>query len=137
IPGHHFQIRAAENTQSQRRTFRKWRRTARRGRIMRQDVIPFLDVGAIASTIVDFLRNNFDPLFQAIGAVINFVVGYLTVCLDWLPVWRAFLVLATLAIWRVGSQFTLFVIISFLIVMDMNLWPETMDTLALVIGSTV
>ncbi|HLQ86599.1 MAG TPA: proline/glycine betaine ABC transporter permease [Salinisphaeraceae bacterium] len=104
---------------------------------MRQDVIPFFDVGAIASTIVDFLRNNFDPLFQAIAAVINFVVGYLTLFLNWLPVWLVFLVLAILAIWRVGWQFTLFVIISFLIVMDMNLWPETMDTLALVIGSTV
>lgn len=103
---------------------------------MEIDIIPYFDIGAIAAAVVGFLRTNVDPLFAAISAVIEFIIGNLTLFFNWLPVWLVFVLLALLAIWRVGWQFTLFVIVSFLIVIDMQLWEATMDTFALVIGST-
>src|SRR5699024_12549961 len=101
------------------------------------DIIPYFDVGAITSAVVDFLRSNFDPLFVAISAVINFVIENITDFFNWLPIWAVFVILALLAIWRVGWQFTVFVIVSFVIVIDMELWDATMDTLALVVGATI
>lgn len=101
------------------------------------DIIPYFDVGWICSVIVGYMRTNWDPLFWAITQIIDFVVGYLTVFFEWLPIWLVFLILAVLALWRVGWKFTIFVVVSFLIVMDMNLWDKTMDTFALVIGATI
>lgn len=100
------------------------------------DIIPYFDVGGITSAIVTFLRTNLDPVFAVISAVIEFVIGNLTDFFNWLPIWLVFVLLALLAIWRVGWQFTLFVVISFIVVIDMELWEATMDTLALVVGST-
>jgi len=99
------------------------------------DIMPF-SIGGVIAAIVDYLRSNFDPLFQVISAFISIIIDNLTLFFNWLPVWAVFLLLGLLAIWRVGWQFTLFVVISFLVVMDMHLWPETMDTMALVVGST-
>src|SRR5699024_8234621 len=101
------------------------------------DIIPYFDVGAITTAVVDFLRSNFDPLFVAISAVINFIIDNIADFFNWLPIWAVFLILALLAIWRVGWQFTIFVVVSFLIVVDMALWEATMDTLALVVGATI
>lgn len=101
------------------------------------DIIPYFDVAGITSAVVSFLRTNLDPVFFAISTVIEFIVGNLTDFFNWLPVWLVFLILAFLAIWRVSWQFTLFVVISFIVVIDMQLWEATMDTLALVIGATI
>jgi len=102
-----------------------------------QDIIPYFDVGDIASWVVEFLRTNIEPFFDFVSIIIHFVIGNLTDFFNWIPVWLVFIILALLAIWRVGWQFTLFVVISFLVIIDMHLWGQTMDTLALVIGATV
>lgn len=102
-----------------------------------QDIIPYFDVGSIASWVVEFLRTNIEPFFDVVSIIIHFVIGNLTDFLNWLPMWAVFVILALLAIWRVGWQFTLFVLISFLVIIDMHLWGKTMDTLALVLGATV
>lgn len=101
------------------------------------DIIPYFDVGGIASTVVKYLRTHADPLFGAISDVIEFVIGNLTDFFNWLPIWAVFLILVGLALWRISWKFAIFVIVSFLIVIDMQLWEQTMDTLALVVGATV
>lgn len=101
------------------------------------DIIPYFDVGGIASAVVSFLRSNVDPLFAAVSAVIEFVIGNLTDFFNWLPMWAVFAILIAIALWRIGWQFAVFVLVSFLIVIDMALWQQTMDTLALVVGATL
>lgn len=101
------------------------------------DIIPYFDVGSITSAVVSFLRENLDPVFSGISAIIEFVIGNLTDFFNWLPIWAVFVILIVLSLWRISWKFAIFVIISFLVIIDMNLWQETMDTFALVIGATV
>ncbi len=95
-----------------------------------------LDVGGAVTMIVDYMRDNFDPLFRAIASSIEFVADNITALLNGLPVWAVFVLLGGLALWRVGWRFTLFVLVSLYIVAGMQLWEATMDTLALVLAAT-
>jgi glycine betaine/proline transport system permease protein len=96
-----------------------------------------LPIGEGFTVIVDYMTEHFDLLFVAIASAISFVAGNLTLFFNYLPPQLVFIVLAGLALWRVGWQFALFVLVGLYVVLGMNLWPESMDTLGLVIAATL
>ncbi|HET7314160.1 proline/glycine betaine ABC transporter permease [Salinisphaera sp.] len=96
-----------------------------------------LPIGDWFTAIVKFMQAHFELFFSIVSTVISFVAGNLTAFFNYLPAPLIFLVLAALALWRVGWRFTLFVLIALYVVLGMDLWPETMDTLGLVLAATL
>lgn len=96
-----------------------------------------LPIGEGFTAVVDFMQTHFDLFFTAIADAISFVADNLTAFFNYLPPQLVFGVLAVLALWRVGWQFALFVLLGLYVVLGMDLWPESMDTLGLVIAATL
>ncbi|WP_370456330.1 ABC transporter permease [Salinisphaera sp. Q1T1-3] len=96
-----------------------------------------LPIGDWFTLVVNFMQAHFDLFFSVVSSVISFVADNLTTFFNWLPAPVVFIALAALALWRVGWQFTLFVLIALYVVLGMDLWPATMDTLGLVLAATI
>jgi len=96
-----------------------------------------IEIGKWVSAAVDYIRDNFAPFLDGIAAVIDAVASSLEWVLEILPPWLLALILVLIGLWRVGWQFGLFVAVSMLLVMGMDLWDEMVSTLALVIASSV
>jgi len=96
-----------------------------------------LHIGDAFSAIVNYMLNNWEPFFDGISAIINFIAGGIDAILQDLPIWAIFIMLAALSLWRVGWRFTIFAIVGLFVCVGMQLWPETMETLALVIAAAI
>ena len=96
-----------------------------------------LPIGDYVSDGVDYMLDNFQGLFDGISFGIEVVSGTITDLLQATPVWAVFAVLGGLAMWRVGWRFTLFTLAALYVVLGMQLWEQTMDTLGLVLSATI
>lgn len=103
---------------------------------LRDNFVIDLPIGEGFTVIVDYMTDHFDLFFVAVANVISFFAGNLTEFFNYLPPQLVFAVLAVLALWRVGWRFALFVLVGLYVVLGMDLWPESMDTLGLVIAAT-
>ena len=95
------------------------------------------DLGGWIEALVDFLLANFTPLFDAISYAIGVVAISFESALLFLPAWLLSLVLIGIGGWRVGWKFALFTAAAMLVVVGMDLWQETISTLALVISASL
>jgi glycine betaine/proline transport system permease protein len=95
------------------------------------------DIGQPVNALIDWLKDNLAPLFDAISAVmlelINAVLFVLTAP-HAMVITAVFTVLAFLAR-RWG--FAVFTLLAFLLTQQMNLWNEAMQTLAVVIVASL
>ncbi|NIR32051.1 MAG: proline/glycine betaine ABC transporter permease [Gammaproteobacteria bacterium] len=96
-----------------------------------------IPIGDWVEAAVEWLLVNLQPFFDGVTLVIGWLVDNLEGGLLAIPPWAFILIIAVLGLWCVGWRFTLFAIASLLLVIGMNLWPETISTLALVIASTI
>jgi len=96
-----------------------------------------VDIGAIIETLVAWIQNNLEGLLDAISAIIDFVVSNLEGLLLWVDPYVAGVLLVLLGLWRVGIGFAIFCVISVLLFWEMQLWPETMSTVALVLSASI
>lgn len=96
-----------------------------------------LPVGEYVEIGVDWVQNNLTPLLDAFAAVVGFVSEGLENLLTFLPPWLMGLIIVALALWRVGWKFAVFALLAVTVILGMNLWPETVDTLALVLASAI
>lgn len=96
-----------------------------------------IPIGDAIDALVEFLLNHFQPLFDVITTGIGSLTNALAVTLLWVPGWLMTLVLTALAWGRVGWRFGLFTLVSLSLLEGMNLWSESIDTLALVLAATV
>ncbi len=96
-----------------------------------------LHIGDGVSSIVQYMLDHWEPLFDVVAAIINFLAGGIDDILQALPIWLVFVVLLGLGLWRVGWRFGIFVVVGLFICVGMGLWPETMETLALVIAAAI
>ena len=95
-----------------------------------------LDVGKFFETIISWLENHLDPVFDAIGTFIEWVLGGIEGGLLW-PHWSVVVLIMALIAWRfAGWRIGLFTVVGMALVVHMNLWTESMETLAL-IGTSV
>lgn len=94
-------------------------------------------IGEWFTAVVNFMQAHFDLFFNAVSETISFVANNLIAFFHYLPVPVVFVIVALLALWRVSWQFTLFVLVALYVVLGMELWPQTMDTLGLVLAATL
>ena len=86
---------------------------------------------------VDYIRDNFTPVLDFIADAIDLVADSVENGLEFLPAWLLILLLVAVGFWRVGWKFALFTVLALGLVVGMDLWDETVSTLALVISATV
>ncbi len=99
--------------------------------------LPRVPIGDGVDAAVDFLRTELSGFFNAVQTVFGASVD----AMEWLitlPPPLLFAAIAGLIGWRVRSwQFGAFAVVAFGVVDSMNLWDETMATLALILIATV
>ncbi|WP_028612199.1 ABC transporter permease [Paenibacillus harenae] len=80
-----------------------------------------------------WLKAHFDPFFQIIRLVVGETVNGLDVFLNWFPPLILVLLFTAIA-WFIGKwKMALFTFVGLLIIENLGLWSQTMQTLALVL----
>lgn len=84
-----------------------------------------------------WLENNFEPLFDFISLIIGGTVDGLNAALDWLPPLVVILLFTAIA-WYIGKwKMGLFTAIGLLLIDNLDLWSQTMQTLSLVLTAAI
>jgi len=99
--------------------------------------IPKIPLADWIEAIEDWMKLNFDPLFQLIKTIIGGMVNGLEYVLLGIPAIALIFIFAALATylgkWKIG----LFTLIGLFIIHNLGLWDKTMQTLALVLTATI
>lgn len=109
-----------------------------------------LNIGAAFAALIDWLKTNFEGFFDAASTIIGSTTEGLEAILLLLPSWTMILIFAGLAWWvssRGVALFTLigmgildsyqFTLFGTQIAVGMGFWEITMETLALILSSTL
>lgn len=99
--------------------------------------LPRVPVGDWFQALVNWLEDNIGPFFDFIDLVVRSAVEGLTTALNWPPPLAMVGVLTVLALWLRGWKFALFALIGMGLVVSMQEFPSTMQTLALVLVASV
>lgn len=95
------------------------------------------DIGDGVDSAVNYVLDNFAPLLDLIAAAIGAVTNSIQAALLATPMPLGIALLALLSLWRVGVGFAVFTALSLWLVDHMGLWPALMETLSLVLASTL
>ncbi|MGK9051425.1 ABC transporter permease [Neorhizobium petrolearium] len=95
------------------------------------------DIGDGVDSAVNYILDNFGPLLDFIAATIGLVTNSIQDALLAIPMPVGLAVFVALSLWRVGPGFAVFTGLSLWLVEHMQLWPAMMETLSLVIASTI
>jgi glycine betaine/proline transport system permease protein len=96
-----------------------------------------IPIGQWVKAAVDWIKENLDGLLDVITLVVRFLVNGLTDVLLDTPI-VGVIVIAALLAWLVRSVWMAAgTVVSFLLILSMNLWVAAMQTLALVIVSAL
>jgi glycine betaine/proline transport system permease protein len=100
-------------------------------------MIPHIPLGQWVSDLIDWLLATVPWLFDAISAVMQALVDGLTDALMSPPPVVWIVVFTVLALLLRGPWLALYTLLAFLLVVSLELWVETMQTLALVLVAAV
>jgi glycine betaine/proline transport system permease protein len=96
-----------------------------------------IPVGSFFEAIINWLTTNLDPLFNAITIIVDTVLTGIEDVLKLPPSLLMIAILAGLA-WYVASRgLAIFTVVGMLLIQGMDMWAETMDTLALIFTSVL
>jgi glycine betaine/proline transport system permease protein len=95
------------------------------------------NIGDGIDTAVNYILDNFSPFLDLIASAIGFVTGTIQDALLALPMPIGIAIFVALSLWRVGLGFGLLTGIALWLVDHMGLWSAMMETLSLVIASTL
>lgn len=95
------------------------------------------DIGDGVDSAVNYILDNFAPLLDFIAAAIGAVTNSIQALLLAAPMPLGLAVFVLLSLWRVGFGFAVFTALSLWLVEHMGLWSAMMETLSLVIASTL
>ncbi|MCF7946669.1 MAG: proline/glycine betaine ABC transporter permease [Spirochaetia bacterium] len=95
----------------------------------------FIDIGGVFESIINWLTQNADIIFDGISIFVEGLLTGFTGILLFIPPLVMVLILTALA-WFVAKRWMgIFTLVGFLLIIQMGLWEATMETLALVITS--
>ena len=95
------------------------------------------NIGDGIDTAVNYILDNFSPFLDLIASAIGFVTETIQDALLALPMPVGIAIFVALSLWRVGLGFGLLTGIALWLVDHMGLWSAMMETLSLVIASTL
>lgn len=93
-------------------------------------------IGPYIEIIINWLTNNIEPFFNLIKLINKTLINGLETVLMAVPSIVIILIIAFIA-WRLsGIKVSIFSLIGLIFIDSMELWPQTMETLSLIIVST-
>lgn len=95
------------------------------------------DIGDGVDAVVNYILDNFSPFLDLIATVIGFFTNGILDLLAAIPMPVGLVIFVALSLWRVGIGFAVFSAVSLWLVGYMDLWDAMMETLSLVIASTI
>ncbi|MCT7667830.1 ABC transporter permease [Shinella kummerowiae] len=95
------------------------------------------DIGDGVDSAVNYILDNFAPLLDLIAAAIGAVANGIQSALQATPTSLGLAIFVLLSLWRVGFGFAAFTAVSLWLVDLMGLWSAMMETLSLVLASTL
>ena len=95
------------------------------------------DIGDGVDSAVNYILDNFAPLLDLIAAAIGAVTNSIQTVLLSAPMLLGLALFTLLSLWRVGFGFAVFTAAALWLVDHMGLWPAMMETLSLVLASTL
>lgn len=94
-----------------------------------------LPIGEVFENIVNWMTDNWEPFFDGINWFVDLIVSSLENLFLLPPPLLMIAILAFLGWFLAGRGVGIFTLIGLFLVDTMKLWPETMETLALVISA--
>jgi glycine betaine/proline transport system permease protein len=104
---------------------------------LQTDLIPKIPLAEWTESGVDWITDTFEWLFEPLDAAIDVMVGSLEYVLLTPPALLTVAILGVIAFFLAGWRVALFTVLGLLFVISLDLWEETMETLALVLAATV
>lgn len=95
--------------------------------------MPKIDLGAVAERVVEWVQDNLGFLVEAISIGITSLAEAVTQALTSPPEVVWILVLTLLALFTRRVSLIIYTVLAFLLIAGMQVWTETMQTLALVV----
>lgn len=95
------------------------------------------DIGDGVDAVVNYVLDNFSPFLDFVATVIGFVTSTFQETLTAIPMPVGILIFVILSFWRVGAAFGVLAGLALWLVDHMGLWTAMMETLSLVIASTL
>lgn len=92
-------------------------------------------VGPFFESIVNWLTNNMEPFFDFIKLLNQTLINGLETALLTLPPIVIIIIFALLALKSAGKKIAILTVIGLFFINSIELWPQTMETLALIIVS--
>ena len=99
------------------------------------ELIPKIPLADWTTRAVDWITETFEWFFEPLKEVIGAVVGALEAAFTALPALLMVAVLAAIAFFLAGWRVGLFTLLGLLLVISLDLWDYTMETLALVLAA--
>ncbi len=96
-----------------------------------------IPIGEWVERGVEWIQDNLTGVLDGIADVLTFVIDAFEDALQAVPPPLLAAVIVAVALWRVGWRFALFAALSMVLLFGMQIWEETISTLALVIGSSI
>lgn len=99
--------------------------------------MPRIPLAEWVSSFVDFLGEHFQFVFDFIASIIGGVVGSFAWVFHLFPFYIWILIFAALSFWVARWGLTVFTIVGLLLIENLGYWSKTMDSLSLVMTSTL
>jgi len=96
-----------------------------------------IDVGAFFEFIINWLTNNLGPFFDTITMVVDAVLNAIESVLLFPHPLVMIAILGGVAWYISGRGVGIFTVVGYLLIIGMNLWAETMSTMALIFTSVI
>ncbi|HOI76613.1 MAG TPA: ABC transporter permease subunit [Methanofastidiosum sp.] len=99
--------------------------------------IPQIPIGEAIVDIITFLRVNFSAIFDIIRSIISAIVGFFYSTLIFIPP-AVLIAIFALISWKTAKiKVAIFAVVSLLLIISMDLWNATIETLSLVLVATI
>ncbi|MBV7531487.1 proline/glycine betaine ABC transporter permease [Chitinophaga sp. sic0106] len=92
-------------------------------------------IGKYIEQFINWLTHNFGPVFHAIKQMVEVMVNSVEGLLHIVPAYVLIVLLAILAWRRAGISIGVFALLGLGLIYGMGYWPQTMETLALILVS--
>lgn len=99
--------------------------------------MPRMPIGSGFEKIVDYLTVAWSGFFSAIRDFIEVIINATEFVLSYPPFWIIAIFIAFISYKRAGKGMAIFSLISIFLIESIDLWPETVSTLALIFTSTI
>ena len=103
---------------------------------LQSELIPSIPLAEWTESVVDWITDNFDGVFDVLDSVIDGVVGSLEYVLLSPPALLMVVILGVVAFLLAGWRVALFTVLGLVFVISLGLWEAAMQTLALVLAAT-